>query len=442
MPALIFSSPTHYSLDSDRMLVSLLKRIGLTMSINDPQWGRGSQNNNQNNNKPDNKKPPEGPPDLDQLWKDFTQKLGRLLGQNGGDNGGNGGNFSPDSAGAKIGASLIIAVIALVWLSSGFFIVQEGQTAVITTFGKFSHQTAAGFNWRWPYPIQGHEIVNLSQVRTVEIGYKKGSKERESLMLTDDENIVDIQFAVQYKLNNAADWLYNNRDQEEMIRQVAEAVVREIVGKSTMDFVLYEGREKIALDVSVGMQKILDAYRSGVQVAQVTMQNVQAPEQVQAVFEDAQKAKQDKERLKNEGIAYANDVIPKARGEASRMIQEAEGYKASVVANAQGSASRFQQVLAEYQKAPAITRDRLYMEAMQQIFSSTSKVMVDTKTGNNMIYLPLDKMINQADQSVAKPAAPAQLAAPAAEQIPTVEMRYGKDGRSKDNRDTRDREGR
>ncbi|MFZ6872744.1 FtsH protease activity modulator HflK [Undibacterium sp. Di27W] len=423
------------------MLVSLLKKFGLAMSINDPQWGRGSQNNNQNNNKPDNKKPPEGPPDLDQLWKDFVQKLGRLLGQNG--NGDNGGGFSPDSSSARIGASLIIAIIALIWLSTGFFIVQEGQTAVITTFGKFSHQTSAGLNWRWPYPVQGHEIVNLSQVRTVEIGYKKGSKERDSLMLTDDENIVDIQFAVQYKLNNAADWLYNNRDQEEMIRQVAETVVREIVGKSTMDSVLYVGREKIALDVNAGMQKILDAYSSGVQIAQVTMQNVQAPEQVQAVFEEAQKAKQDKERLKNEGIAYANDVIPRARGEASVMIKEAEGYKASVVATAQGNASRFQQVLAEYQKAPAITRDRLYLEAMQQIFSSTTKVMVDSKSGNNMIYLPLDKLINQTDQSAGKPAAtvaPTVVAAP--DQIPTVEMRYGKDGRSKDNRDVREREGR
>ena len=410
------------------------------MSMNDPQWGRGSQNNNQNNNQ-NGKKPPEGPPDLDQLWKDFTQKLSRFFGQKG--NGGDNGNFSPDSAGARVGASLIISVVVLIWLASGFFIVQEGQTAVITTFGKLSHQTSAGFNWRWPYPIQNHEIVNLSQVRTVEIGYKKGAKERDSLMLTDDENIVDIQFAVQYKLNNAADWLYNNRDQEEMIRQVAETVVREIVGKSTMDFVLYEGREKIALDVNVGMQKILDAYGSGVQVAQVTMQNVQAPEQVQAVFEDAQKAKQDKERLKNEGIAYANDVIPKARGEASRMIQEAEAYKASTIANAQGNASRFQQILTEYQKAPAITRDRMYLDAMQQIFANTSKVMIDSKSGNNMIYLPLDKLTGQADQGAAKsPPVNTAPAIPAADQIPTVDIRYGKDGRPKDNRDTREREGR
>ncbi|MFZ6767034.1 FtsH protease activity modulator HflK [Undibacterium sp. Di26W] len=424
------------------MLVSLLKRIGLTMSLNDPQWGRGSQNNNQNNN--NNKKPPEGPPDLDQLWKDFSQKLSRLLGQkgNGGDN--NGG-FSPDSSGAKIGASLIVGIFVMIWLASGFFIVQEGQTAVITTFGKLSHQTSAGFNWRWPYPIQGHEIVNVSQVRTIEVGYRsnvKNKQARESLMLTDDENIVDIQFAVQYKLNNAADWLYNNRDQEDMIRQVAETAVREIVGKNKMDFVLYEGREKVALDVSSSMQKILDVYTAGVQITNVTMQGVQPPEQVQTAFDDAVKAGQDKERQKNEGQAYANDVIPKARGEASRLLLDAEAYKSRIVANAEGNASRFKQVLTEYQKAPGVTRDRMYLETMQQIFASTSKVMVDTKSGNNMLYLPIDKMMAPSDSSAGKAAATAtvQPTAPSAEQIPTVEMRYSKDGRSRDTRDSRDRE--
>ncbi|MFZ6658655.1 FtsH protease activity modulator HflK [Undibacterium sp. TJN19] len=424
------------------MLVSLLKRIGLAMSLNDPQWGRGSQNNNQNNNQ-DKKKPPEGPPDLDQLWKDFIQKLSRLFGQKGNGGDGNGG-FTPDSNGAKVGASLIVAIFVLIWLASGFFIVQEGQTAVITTFGKFSHQTTAGFNWRWPYPIQGHEIVNVSQVRTVEVGYRsnvKNKQARESLMLTDDENIVDIQFAVQYKLNSAPDWLYNNRDQEDMIRQVAETAVREIVGKSKMDFVLYEGREKVAFDVSASMQKILDVYNAGVQIANVTMQGVQPPEQVQTAFDDAQKAKQDKERQKNEGQAYANEVIPKARGEASRMLQEAEAYQASIVANAEGNAARFKQVLAEYQKAPAVTRDRMYLETMQQIFANTSKLMMDTKTGNNMIYLPLDKLISPSDSGAAKAVAP--VPAPVttgSEQIPTVEMRYSKDGRSRDSRDSRDRE--
>lgn len=424
------------------MLVSFLKRIGLTFSLNDPQWGRGSQNNNQ-----DGKKPSEGPPDLDQLWKEFSQRLNRLFGQKGsggGDNGG--GGYTPDSAGAKMGVGVIIGVLAFIWMVSGIFIVQEGQTAVITTFGKYSHSTLAGINWRWPYPIQGHEIVNVSQVRTVEVGYRsnvKNKQAKESLMLTDDENIVDIQFAVQYKLKSAAEWLYNNRDQEEMIRQVAETAVREIVGKSKMDFVLYEGREKVAFDVGAVMQQILDHYKAGVQITNITMQGVQPPEQVQAAFDDAVKAGQDKERQKNEGQAYANDVIPKARGEASRLLQEAEAYKSRVVANAEGNASRFKQVLNEYQKAPAVTRDRMYLETMQQIFANTSKLMMDTKAGNNMIYLPLDKLIPQGDSSSVKapsPTSAAPVTGQVGEQIPTVELRYSKDGRARDVRDSRDRE--
>lgn len=424
------------------MFVSFLKRIGLTLSLNDPQWGRGSKNNND-----DGKKPNEGPPDLDQLWQEFNQRISRLLGQKGGGGGGDGGGFTPDAASAKIGVGIVLAVLAFIWMVSGFFIVQEGQTGVITTFGKYSHSTTSGFNWRWPYPIQGHEIVNVSQVRTVEVGYRsnvKNKQPKEALMLTDDENIIDIQFAVQFKLSDAAKWLYNNRDQEDMIRQVAETAIREVVGKSKMDFVLYEGREKVALDVSTLMQKILKNYDSGVHITNVTMQGVQPPEQVQAAFDDAVKAGQDKERQKNEGQAYANDVIPKARGEASRLLQEAEGYRSRIVANAEGNASRFKQVLIEYQKAPAVTRDRMYLETMQQIFSNTTKLMMDAKSGNNMIYLPLDKLISQAD-SVAN-SRPANQASQnlnttqLTEQIPTVEMRFSKDGRSRDSKDSRDRE--
>lgn len=422
------------------MLVSLLKRIGLTLSLNDPQWGRGSQNNNQ-----DGKKPNDGPPDLDQLWRDFNQRMSQFLGGKG--SGDSGGGFSPDAAGAKVGVAIILAVVVFIWAVSGFFIVQEGQTAVITTFGKYSHSTTAGFNWRWPAPIQGHEIVNVSQVRTVEVGYRsnvKNKQPKEALMLTDDENIIDIQFAVQYKLKDAAQWLYNNRDQEEMIRQVAETAIREIVGRSKMDFVLYEGREKVALDVNSLMQQVLERYKAGVQITNVTMQGVQPPEQVQAAFDDAVKAGQDRERQKNEGQAYANDVIPKARGEASRLLQESEAYKARVVASSEGNAARFKQVLTEYQKAPAVTRDRMYLETMQQIFSNTSKLMLDTKNNNNMIYLPLDKLIAQPDSS---PTAKNIIVPPAggsvgqaSEQVPTVEMRFSKDGRARDVRDSRDRE--
>jgi modulator of FtsH protease HflK len=379
------------------MLQSIFKKLGLKFSLNDPRWGRGSQDNDQEPRRND-KRPGDGPPDLDQLWRDFNQRLNRLFGGKGGGRGGDGGGTPGDSRGASISAGIVAMVIFFLWLVSGFFIVQEGQTGVVLTFGKLSHATSPGFNWRWPYPIQAHETVNVSQVRTVEVGYRSNVRNklaREALMLTDDENIIDIQFAVQYRLKDATDWIFNNREQEETVKQVAETAIREIVGKSKMDFVLYEGREKIAFDTLGLMQQILDRYRTGVMVTNVTMQAVQPPEQVQASFDDAVKAGQDRERQKNEGQAYANDVVPRARGAASRLLQESEGYRSRVVANAEGEASRFTKILAEYQKAPGVTRDRMYIEAMQQIFTSTTKVMVDTKSNNNMIYIPLDKLIAQ-----------------------------------------------
>ena len=379
------------------MLQSIFKKLGLKFSLNDPRWGRGSQDDDQEPRRND-KRPSDGPPDLDQLWRDFNQRLNRLFGGKGGGRGGDGGGTPGDARGASISAGIVAMVIFFLWLVSGFFIVQEGQTGVVLTFGKLSHATSPGFNWRWPYPIQAHETVNVSQVRTVEVGYRSNVRNklaREALMLTDDENIIDIQFAVQYRLKDATDWVFNNREQEETVKQVAETAIREIVGKSKMDFVLYEGREKIAFDTLGLMQQILDRYRTGVMVTNVTMQAVQPPEQVQASFDDAVKAGQDRERQKNEGQAYANDVVPRARGAASRLLQESEGYRSRVVANAEGEASRFTKILAEYQKAPGVTRDRMYIEAMQQIFTSTTKVMVDTKSNNNMIYIPLDKLIAQ-----------------------------------------------
>lgn len=431
------------------MPIPLLRKIGLKFSLNDPRWGRGSQDNGQNQNQ-DGKRPSDGPPDLDQLWREFNQRLNRLFGNKGGGRG-DGGGFNPDAKGAGIGAGLVSLIVAFLWLVSGFFIVQEGQTAVVLTFGKYSHSTPAGFNWRWPYPIQSHEVVNVSQVRTVEVGYRsnvRNKQAKESLMLTDDENIIDIQFAVQYKLKSAAEWLFNNRDQDELVRQVAETAIREIVGRSKMDFVLYEGREKVAFDASQLMQQITDRYKAGIQITNVTMQAVQPPEQVQAAFDDAVKAGQDRERQKNEGQAYANDVIPRARGAASRLMQEAEAYRSRVVANAQGDASRFKQVLAEYQKAPAVTRDRMYIETMQQIFANTTKVMVDSKSGSNLLYLPLDKLISQsaADAAAGKAGgAAAQLPSnggSSAEALQPMDTQRQRDSRSRDSRDSRDREAR
>ena len=302
---------------------SLLKRLGLKLSLNDPRWG-----NDKDNNKAQEGKKPDGPPDLDQLWRDFNQRLNGLFGnkRNGNNNGGGGSSGGGDmkGAGATIGAVAIVGL--LVWLATGAFIVQEGQSGVVTTFGKYSHTTPAGFNWRWPYPIQANETVNVSSVRTVEVGYQgnvRNKQARESLMLTEDENIIDIQFAVQYRLKDPVAWLYANSGPEENVRQVAETSIREIVGRSKMDYVLYEGREKVATDTQQLMQQILDRYNSGVLITNVTMQGVQPPEQVQTAFDDAVKAGQDRERQKNEGQAYANDVVPKARGAAFRLVQEA-----------------------------------------------------------------------------------------------------------------------
>ncbi|MBV8666924.1 MAG: FtsH protease activity modulator HflK [Burkholderiaceae bacterium] len=429
-----------------------LKKIGTMFSLNDLRRGRGKKNPLQNQ---DGRRPNDGPPDLDQLWRDFNARLLRLFGgkdKGSGGNGANGGDgFKPDMRGAGVGAAVIVAILALLWVASGYFIVQEGQTAVVMTFGKFSHTTPAGFNWRWPYPIQSHEIVNVSQVRTVEVGYRSSVKNKlpsEALMLTDDENIIDIQFAVQYRLKDAVEWVFNNRDQEDTVKQVAETAIREVVGKSKMDFVLYEGREKVAVDVGQLMQQILDRYKMGVQVTNVTMQGVQPPEQVQAAFDDAVKAGQDKERQKNEGQAYANDIVPKAAGTASRLMQESEAYRARVVANAEGDAARFKQVLTEYQKAPAVTRDRMYLETMQQIFSNTTKVMVDSKNGNNLIYLPLDKLVAQAaagdapraNAQVPTPAPAPTDVNPAPDPLQSLDSQRFRDPRSRDSRDSRDRE--
>jgi membrane protease subunit HflK len=360
-----------------------LRVLGRLMSLNDPQWGRRPGGN-------------QGPPDLDELWRNFRKKIDNLLGSRRGEGGGGEGE-PPASNGRKFGgAGIIVALIVLVWLASGLYIVNEGQNGVVLRFGKFSETTGAGLRWHLPYPIESREVVNVAQVRTVEVGYRNNVKSKvlkESLMLTDDENIVDVQFAVQYVLKSPNDYLFNSRAPDDSVLQAAETAIREVVGKSSMDFVLYEGRAEVAASAQKVMQGILDRYGTGISISKVTMQNAQPPEQVQAAFDDAVKASQDRERQKNEGQAYANDVIPKARGTAARLMQEAEGYRQRVIERAEGDAARFSQVVAAYNKAPQVTRDRLYIEAMQQIMSSTSKVLIDQKGGNNLLYLPLDKLM-------------------------------------------------
>lgn len=441
----------------------MIPTLGILMSLNDPQWGNRGSGNGGNNNGNDPRRPNDGPPDLEELWRDLNRKLNGLFGKRGGggNNGGDGPRMPPVDLNPKFlgnGLSLLLGLIALVWLGSGFYIVDQSQRGVVLQFGSYKETTEAGLRWRLPYPIQSHELVNLSGVRTIEIGYRGSERNKvlkEALMLTDDENIVNIQFAVQYILKDPVEYLFNNRNTDDAVVGAAESAIREIVGRSKMDYVLYEGREQIANEAAKLMQDILDRYQSGIQISKVTMQNAQPPEQVQAAFDDAVKAGQDRERQKNEGQAYANDVIPKAKGTAARLIEEANGHKQRVISTAEGDASRFRQVFTEYAKAPEVTRQRMYLETMQQVYANTSKVLVDSRGQGNLLYLPLDKLM-QAAGAVPATAAPGNQEAPVANRTQAISNEvppqlerapavgggsYSKDARDNSLR-SRDREGR
>ncbi len=407
---------------------ALWTRLRGMFNLNDSRWGRGDDKTGEGakpegaaQGEPPPPPPPppppngqggrgrgqgpnQGPPDLDELWREFNRKLGGIFGGSrgtgrGGKGGADGpGGFRPDMKSAGIGAGLIVGVAILIWLGTGFFIVQEGQQAVITQFGKFTNSVGAGFNWRLPYPIQRHELIFVTQIRSVDVGRDtiiKATGLRESAMLTEDENIVEIKFAVQYRLSDARAFLFESKNPTDAVVQAAETAVREVVGKMRMDSALSEERDQIAPRVRALMQSILDRYKMGIEVVGINLQQggVRPPEQVQAAFDDVLKAGQERERAKNEAQAYANDVVPRAVGSASRLKEEADAYKARIVAQSEGDAQRFKSVLAEYQKAPQVTRDRMYLDAMQQIYGNVTKVLVDSRQGSNLLYLPLDKIL-------------------------------------------------
>ncbi|SFZ72585.1 FtsH protease activity modulator HflK [Chitinimonas taiwanensis] len=370
----------------------------------DPQWGRRGK---------------DGPPDLDEIVRQFSNKLKQFLGgkPSGPSNSPSGspGN-APDARTMIGGMSIVLGVIAVLWVASGFYVVDAREESVVLRFGRYVETTGSGLHWRMPWPIEQNEIVKLSEVRSVEVGFRGDAKSRvedESLMLTQDQNIIEMQLEVQYDVKSAYDFVFNNAttdsDARDLVKQAAETAIREVVGRNKVDFVLNEGRGQIAADTTRLIQTLLDDYGTGIRVSRININDVQPPEAVQAAFADAVKAGQDKVKQTNEGIAYANDVIPKAKGYAARLLQEAEGYKQSVISRAEGDAARFKQVASEYAKAPQVTRDRLYIDAMQQVMSNSTKVLVDQKSNGNLLYLPLDKLMQMSSQQ-----------APAVESVPAA----------------------
>lgn len=348
----------------------------------------------------------EKPPDVGRMWKDFNKKLNRLLRlrKKGEDPDRDDDPFNDRetrTTGLKIALAFIVCVGLFLWLGTGFYSVQEGQAGIVMTFGKVSKMASPGINYHVPPPFQRHEIVDVSGIQTIEIGYRNNVRNKklfESLMVTSDDNIIDLQIGVQFKVKSPTDYAFNNANVNEVIKQVAESVVREIVGRNKMDYILYEGRDVISSQATQKVQVILDGYKAGVNVLSVALQGVAPPDKVLESFDDAVKAEQEGSASRNEGLAYANEVIPKAKGTAIRLREEAIAYKQEVIAQAEGDAARFRHIVAEYHRAPTVTRDRMYLETMQEIFKNTSKMMVDSKKSHQLLYLPLDKLIEKSDE--------------------------------------------
>ncbi|MGY6274982.1 FtsH protease activity modulator HflK [Methylomonas sp. MgM2] len=348
----------------------------------DPWSGRNDQNS---------------PPDLDEVLRSLQEKIGGIFGRGSGGGGGDGPSMR--------GLGFVIAGAVVLWGMSGFYIVDEGTRGVVTRFGAYVDTTTPGLNWHIPAPVEQVQVVNVEKQQFIEVGYRSGSGmamgsvPKEAMMLTKDENIVDVRLAVQYQVKDAKDYAFNVLDPNSTLKQVTESVERGVIGASNMDFVLTEGRSEIVMAIKSEIQSVMDAYKTGILVTSVNLQDAQPPEQVQGAFEDAIKAREDKQRLINEAEAYSNDVLPKARGAASRIEQEAEGYKERVIAQAKGDVSRFAQLLTEYKKAPAVTKQRMYIEAMESVLQRSNNVLVDVKGGNNIMYLPLDKVVDRSPEA-------------------------------------------
>lgn len=308
--------------------------------------------------------------------------------------GGNGGGAGPGPGRGMSGgiASTVLGLFAVLWLASGFYVVDEQEQAIVLRFGHHVDTTPPGLHWHLPWPIDSTEVINVTGVRSVR---------EQATMLTKDENIVDVELSIQYRVSKVDDYVFQVADPDLTLKQATRAAVREVVGQSTMDFILTDGREEVADETKRLLQERLDEYRSGLVVTEVNLQQAQPPEPVQAAFADAIKAREDQQRVKNEAEAYANDRLPRARGAAARQIAEATGYRDQVVAKAEGDAARFGKLVAEYKKSPRVTKERLYLDMMQSVLGGSSKVLIDSDKGNSMIYLPLDQLLRNAQNAEA-----------------------------------------
>ncbi len=332
----------------------------------------------------------QGPPDLDEAVKKLQEKLGGVFGGGRSRGAGGSGGSSGGIPGALLG--VIAAGALLVWALMGFYQVDQQERAVVLRFGKYHETVQPGLQWNPPL------IDEVIQVNTTKV---RSASFRE-IMLTQDENIVEVKLSVQYVIDDPTKFVLKVRDPERSLQHAAQSALRHVVGGTSMDLVLTEGRAQIAIDVNERLQEYLNLYETGILVSKVTVDESKPPSQVQAAFDDVIKAREDEERVKNEAQAYANGIVPEARGGAQRQLEEAMAYQEQVIANAEGEAQRFSKLLAEYRKAPEVTRERLYLDALQGVFTNTNKVMVDVEGGNNVMYLPLDRMVNQAGSSTVR----------------------------------------
>ena len=332
------------------------------------------------------------PPELDEVIKDFKNKFNSTFG------GGSSGRTGASKA-AKGSFKYIFILAFIVWMATGIYIIDPAERGVVLRFGAFQTSTTQGPHWHIPYPVESVYKVNVEQVRSAEIGFRNaqnsysGGVSSESLMLTRDENMVDVKLAVQYKIANAQDYLFNVSNPELTLSHVVQSIIRQVVGDNTMDFVLTTGRDQVAQEVKTASQALINDYGLGIQITAVTMQDAQPPVQLKAAFDDVVKAREDEQRYINEARAYANDIVPKARGASQRLLAEAEAYKSEVVSKSEGEAYRFSQILTEYTKAPGVTKERLYRETLEDVLSNTNKVIVDSNS-NSLMYLPIDQLIN------------------------------------------------